>query len=188
MRYQEAPITDHVFEVAPSGRSKCRSCGKSIAKDSIRFGEVTPNPFGDGNMTQWHHPRCAAFRRPEPLLASLKAEAPNNGTYTEPDRAELTDLAEANLPHRRLQRLGKAERASSGRARCRSCRELIEKEAWRLPLIFFEDGNYANSGFIHASCVQAYCETEDVLDTVKHFAEDLEKDDLDELIEIVSAT
>ena len=181
MHHQEAPISDHVFEVAPSGRSKCRSCGASIAKDSIRFGEVMPNPFGDGNMTQWHHPRCAAYRRPEPLLEALQA-----GLYSEADQAELISITEAILPYRRLQRLGQAERASSGRARCRHCRELIEKEAWRLPLIFFEDGNYSSSGFIHASCAQAYCETESVFDTVKHFAEGLEKDDLDELSEIVS--
>ena len=69
----EAPITEHVSELAPSGRSKCRSCGNGIAKESIRFGEVMPNPFGDGNMTQWHHPQCAAFRRPEPLLEALLA-------------------------------------------------------------------------------------------------------------------
>ena len=174
-------MTEHVFETAPSGRSKCRSCGVSIEKESIRFGEVMPNPFGEGNMTQWHHPRCAAFRRPEPLTEALNA-----GLYTESDRNELVEIAETVLPHRRLQRLGKAEMASSGRARCRSCRELIEKDAWRLPLIFFEDGNYASSGFIHASCVQAYCETDNVLATVSHFARDLDNADLDKLVEVIS--
>ncbi len=175
-------MTEHVFEIAPSGRSKCRSCGGAIAKDSIRFGEVMPNPFGDGNMTQWHHPGCAAFRRPEPLLEALAADG-----YEGPDVREITRQAESIQPHRRLQRIGKAERASSGRAKCRACQELIEKEAWRLPLIFFEDGNYASSGFIHATCTTQYCETQEVTDTVRHFAAELAADDLDELIKAIMA-
>jgi hypothetical protein len=36
-------------------------------------------------------------------------------------------------------RLHGAERAASGRASCRSCRELIGKGEWRLPLVFFEE-------------------------------------------------
>lgn len=175
-------MTEHVFELAPSGRSKCKSCGESIAKDTIRFGEVMPNPFGEGNMTQWHHPQCAVYRRPEPILEALNA-----GLYDEDDRDALIQTADAVLPHRRLHRLAKAERASSGRARCRSCREFIEKDAWRLPLTFFEDGNYASSGFIHASCVNAYCETDNVLSTVQHFAGDLDRDDLDALIKVINA-
>jgi hypothetical protein len=176
-------VTEHVFEIAPSGRSKCRSCGSAIAKESIRFGEVMPNAFGEGNMTQWHHPNCATFRRPEPLLEALAA-----GIYDGPDHAQLVKQAETIEPHRRLQRLGSAEQAPSGRAKCRACNELIEKDTWRLPLVFFEDGTYASSGFIHASCTIEYCETDEVIETVRHFAPELEADDLDELIKAISSS
>ena len=101
-----------------------------------------PNLFGEGEMTHWHHPGCAAFRRPEPL-----AEALAELEYVADDGPELDARAQHAGSHRRLQRLGVAERAASGRARCRSCRELIEKGAWRLPLIFFEEGTYNASGF-----------------------------------------
>jgi hypothetical protein len=61
----------NVIEPAPSGRSKCRGCAQTIARDALRFGERLPNPFGDGEMTLWFHPECAAYKRPEPLLATL---------------------------------------------------------------------------------------------------------------------
>ena len=79
-------MTDHVFELAPSGRSKCRSCGLSIAKDDLRFGENMDNPFGEGNMVQWHHPACAAHRRPEALLEAIDV-------YDGQDKDELQTTA-----------------------------------------------------------------------------------------------
>ncbi len=57
----------------------------------------------------------------------------------------------------------RAERAPSGRARCRSCRELIEKEAWRLSLAMFEDGRMNPIGFIHVPCAGEYFGTADVI-------------------------
>ena len=172
-------MTKHVFEIAPSGRSKCRGCGKAIAKDELRFGEKMPNPFGDGDMTHWLHPNCAAHRRPEPFLEALDA-----GLYEGDDQADLKLVATRNLEHRRIPRLGAAERASSGRARCRHCKELIEQGAWRLPLIFFEEGSYNTSGFIHAGCAAEYCEVSEpdlVWPTIEAFAQDLSTEDLDEL-------
>ena len=50
----------HVFEPAPTGRAKCRGCGRAIAKGELRFGERLPNPFAEGEMTLWFHPLCAA--------------------------------------------------------------------------------------------------------------------------------
>ncbi len=135
-----------------------------------------PNPFSDGDMTQWHHPDCAAHRRPDPLLEALNA-----GIYPGEDAVTLKTAAEHASTHRRLQRIGAAQKASSGRARCRHCRELIEKDAWRLPLIFFEEGSYNGSGFIHASCVADYCETQECWPTVEQFAAHLESSDLDDL-------
>lgn len=172
-------MTGHVFEIAPSGRSKCRGCGRTIEKGTLRFGERMPNPFGDGDMTHWHHPRCAAHRRPEPMLEALEA-----GIYPDADSVELITFARHGIAHRRLPRLGSAEQAPSGRARCRHCRELIEKDAWRLPLVFFEEGAYNGGGFIHAACAREYCETEDVVETVACFAPELSTDEVSAILEV----
>lgn len=157
----------HVFEIAPSGRSKCRGCGEKIEKDSLRFGEKLPNPFGDGDMTHWHHPECAAHRRPESLASVL-------ANYPEGDAERLASIAQHASKFPRLQRMGKLEQASSGRARCRHCNELIEKDTWRIPLIFFNEDTYATSGFIHLSCTQEYTETDQLWPTLARFAGELD--------------
>lgn len=166
-------MTQHVFEQAASGRSKCRSCGKQITKDTLRFGEKLPNPFGDSDMTHWHHPACAANRRPEPLTEAL-----TETDYAGDNKHDLLTTARHTGEFHRLQRLGQAEQASSGRARCRACNELIAKDTWRLPLIFFQDDAYNSSGFIHAGCVGEYCETTEVWPTVAQFALEISDADL----------
>ena len=158
----------HVFEIAPSGRSKCRGCGRTIAKASLRFGERLPNPFGDGDMTHWHHPLCAAHRRPDSLLAALDQ-------YVEADdqmsKVDLSAAATITSKHHRLQRLGVLEQAPSSRARCRHCKELIEQSSWRVPLIFFNEDTYNPSGFIHLACVNDYCDTDVTWPTLCCFAD-----------------
>jgi hypothetical protein len=72
----------HVFEPAASGRSKCRGCGRFIARGEIRFGECLPNLFGEGEMTSWFHLKCAAYKRPQPFLEALgeqPADVPDRG-------------------------------------------------------------------------------------------------------------
>src|SRR5215467_5200193 len=69
----------HVIEPAATGRSKCRACGRAIAKDDLRFGEELPNPFADGFIRLWFHVPCAAFRRPAAFLETATAEnVPND--------------------------------------------------------------------------------------------------------------
>jgi len=165
----------HVIEPAASGRAKCRGCGVAIAKDELRFGERQPNAFGDGEMTLWLHLRCAAYKRPEPLLETL------------PDYPDLTEagalraIAEDGVAHRRLPRVDGASRAPTGRARCRSCRETIDKDAWRIDLVFFEGYRFQPSGYIHAACAADYLDTTDVIDRIRHFSPKLDSTDLDEL-------
>lgn len=172
-------MATHVFEIAPSGRSKCRGCGERIAKDSLRFGERLANPFGDGEMTHWHHPACAAHRRPAPLLETLidypQRDDPEN------DKATLMEDADHAVSYPQLQRLGNIEKASSGRARCRHCNALINMGDWRLPLIFFTDDTYNTSGFIHVTCAKEYCETHKVWRTIVCFAKDLDEQTTAEL-------
>ena len=116
-----------------------------------------PNPFADGEMTIWFHVTCGMYRRPESFLEALEA------TERTLDNAEwLREQAKHGAGHRRLPRLNGAERAPTGRARCRSCKDPIEKGAWRSPLVFHEDGRFQASGFVHIRCFRDYFETTEV--------------------------
>jgi hypothetical protein len=165
----------HVFETAPTGRAKCRGCGEAIAKGDLRFGERLPNPYGEGEMTLWFHPECGMYKRPEPFLEALsEADEPIE------DADRWKRLARTGIEHRRLPRLHGAERSPSGRARCRSCREPIPKDSWRISLVYYQEGRFEPAGFIHAACAREYFETTDVVDRVSHFAQ-LTDDQLDEI-------
>ncbi len=157
----------HVIEAAASGRAKCRGCGARIAAGDLRFGERLPNPFADDNaeMTHWYHLRCAAFRRPEPVIEMLEA-----GEGAVPDREARLRDARLGAAHHRLPRLSAVARAPSGRAACRQCREPIAKDDWRISLVFYEDGRFNPAGFVHLPCAAAYFETPDLMDRIRHFS------------------
>jgi hypothetical protein len=166
----------HVIQPAPTARAKCRGCAERIAAGELRFGEALPNPFAEGETTHWFHLACAAFKRPEPFLATLE-------TWAEPveKRDELAAEARLGIEHRRLPRLSGAERSPSGQAECRSCRVRISKGAWRISLVFYEEGRFSPSGFIHPACAQAYFETTDFIQRLKHFSPRLSEEDLREI-------
>ena len=166
----------HVFEPAASGRSKCRGCGRALAKGEIRFGEAMANPFAEGTeMTLWFHPACAAYKRPDAIIEALAQTATDIA-----DRAALESIARASAAQRRLQRIDGIERAK-GQATCRHCREPIAKGEWRMKLAFFEEGRFNPSGFIHLPCAAAYLETSEFLDHALHFSPDLTDADRAEL-------
>lgn len=168
----------HIIEFAASGRAKCRGCDEKIAKGELRFGERLPNAFGEGEATLWFHLKCAAYKRPESFLDALSSGEPSAAIDAVPDKDALRAAARLGIEHRRLPRLTGADRAPTGRARCRQCRELIDKGEWRLPLVFFEEYRFEPSGFIHAACARDYFGTTDLLDRVRHFNPDLGADDL----------
>jgi hypothetical protein len=85
------------------------------------------------------------------------------------------------VTYRRLPRVNAAGRAATGRAACRQCREPIVKDAWRISLVYYEDGRFMPSGFVHLSCVAAYFETTDIMSRVKHFSPGLTETDLGEI-------
>jgi hypothetical protein len=165
-----------VIEPAKSGRARCRGCGKPIEKDALRFGELVVSGYGDGETRLWFHLLCAAYKRPEPLAAAL-AGSP----VPADEQARLRAAAELGVAHRRVPRIDGVERASSGRARCRQCREPIEQGALRVRLVFFEEVQFNPSGFVHASCAREYLGTGDVLDRLAHFGLPPTAEDLDEL-------
>lgn len=138
-----------------------------------------PNPYADeagAETSHWFHPACAAYKRPEAFLAALEGTAePLAGGEL------LAAAARRGIEHRRVVRVDQASRAPSGRATCRACRQPIEKGAWRLSLVFYEDGRFAPSGYIHVGCAAAYLETAEILDRVRHFSPALAEDDLAEI-------
>jgi len=162
----------HVFEPAASGRAKCRGCQQPIRKGELRFGESFANLFGEGDMTVWYHPLCAAYKRPEQLLQGL-----GEATSDVPDRDKLERAARASASQRRLPRIDGAERSPTSQARCRHCRQMIEKGGWRIRLAFHEEGYFSPGGFVHLACSGAYFETTDILEQALHFSRELSADD-----------
>lgn len=165
-----------VIQAAPSGRAKCRGCGSAIAKGELRFGESLPNAFGEGEALYWLHLYCAAAMRPEKFLPALEASA-----EAVPERELLRETAAEGNLHPRLSRLVRAERAPSGRAHCRSCRELIEKGHYRLALHVFEDGRFSPMGSIHVECSLAYLGTAAIVPRLRRLTPGLSDGDVHEI-------
>jgi hypothetical protein len=155
----------HLFETATTGRAKCRGCGRSIEKGDLRFGERIPNPYAEGETTLWFHPLCAAYKRPEPTLETL-AQAEEKP----PSAEALERAARASSAHRRLPRIDGAERAPTSQAKCRSCHEPIARGSWRIRLVFYEEGRFSPSGYLHLACRAAYFESGDILEPLLHFS------------------
>jgi hypothetical protein len=170
-------VSHHLLEPASSGRAKCRGCARSIQRGELRFGERLPNPFGDGEVTLWFHPACAAYKRPEPFLQAL-AEA----RQSVPEREGLERAARNSLAHRRLARIDGAEQAPTGQAKCRSCGQPIARGSWRIRLVFYEEGRFSPGGFVHLDCRLAYFETDDILDHTLNFSPELGARQREELI------
>ena len=166
----------HLFELAATGRSKCRGCKQSLQKGELRFGERLPNPFGEGEVTHWFHPMCAAYKRPDALLEGLAAAATEVA-----GREPLEHAARLALAQHRLQRIDGAERSPTGQARCRSCKELIERGAWRIRLVFHEEGSVSPGGFIHLGCRETYFETAELLEPLLLFSPTLAQEEREAL-------
>jgi ribosomal protein L37AE/L43A len=166
-----------VIERAATGRAKCRACSQPIAKGQERFGEALPNAYGEGEALFWFHLPCAACSRPESVLPVLEQSqaAPS-------EREALTVLAQDGITQPRLCRIAKAERASSGRAKCRHCRELIEQGALRISLQVFEEGRFNPMGTIHATCAVHYFGVEPTIERLRLPATQLQASELDEVV------
>ncbi|HSC85771.1 MAG TPA: hypothetical protein VLC09_00800 [Polyangiaceae bacterium] len=143
-----------VIEPAPSGRARCRSCKGVLEKGALRFGAAVPNAFGSGEARHWYHLDCGAERRPEAFLEALDAAA-----EPPPAADELRRRAAIGIEHPRWTRVVKVERASSGRARCRHCKETVDKDQLRLVLEYIEDGMANAAGFVHPTCMREYAGT-----------------------------
>jgi hypothetical protein len=164
------------IEPASTGRSKCRACKKAIEKGTLRFAESAPNPMTEGETKHYFHPWCAAERRAERMKAFLEQHA-------EPldEREALLEAATLGVEHPRVQRLGQVERASSGRATCRHCREVIAKNALRVALQPMEEGRPASWGFVHADCARGYAGVQPSVARLQRASGELPREDWDAL-------
>jgi hypothetical protein len=73
-----------------------------------------------------------------------------------------------------------------GHATCRQCREPIPRGEWRIKLVFFEDGRFNPSGFIHLACAREYFEGADIAERALHFSSDLADADRAELGQVLA--
>jgi hypothetical protein len=170
-----------VIAPAPTARSKCRGCGRTIEKGALRFGESEANPFGEGETQRWFHLECAALKRPERFGPALDASA------DVPERDALRDLVQSGLEHPRVVRIVRAERAPSARAHCRHCREVIDKGALRIALEIWEDGRFSPMGSVHASCAPSYFETRELMPRIERTSPELAPDELSTLRETIAS-
>ncbi len=167
----------HIIEPASSGRAKCRGCGEAIKKDALRFGERAPNPFGEGEATYWFHLICGACRRPDEFLSVEGASVEES----------IRQLAEAGQRHYRLPRIARVERAPSGRAKCRQCRQIIAARTWRIVLQIWEEARFSSIGFVHVECSKDYFGTADILPRIKLFTASLSAEEVDEISQALGA-
>jgi len=124
------------IERARSGRSKCKTCRRAIQKDKLRLGVLIQGPFGPGYL--WHHLNCAAKRRFEDVLEAYAYHA--TGAFEEglelPTLDELQKLVEESGRKQVEKRTPPyAERAPTGRSKCKHCGELIEQGGFRVALL-----------------------------------------------------
>src|SRR5262249_45681864 len=154
-----------------------RGCGRAIDKGELRFGERIPNPFAEGETTLWFHPLCAAYKRPQTMVDAL-AQIPEGV----PDRDALERAARGASAHRRLPPTAGATRAPASQAHCRHCKETIARGTWRIRLVFYEDGRFLPSGFVHLACRAAYFETADILEALLHFSPGLSAEERADLM------
>ncbi len=142
-----------VLEIAANGRARCRACGTGLGKGEWRLGERAKNPFGEGDTTYWFHLPCGALRRPEVFLAALDER--EHGAENSMFDAWLVTVRFGG-EHHRAGRVAAVGVAPSGRARCRHCRELIEKGDVRIELTIFKEGRFDPMGYLHPKCLTGY--------------------------------
>jgi NAD-dependent dihydropyrimidine dehydrogenase PreA subunit len=189
----EEELAPYMIEAARSARSKCRTCKRKIDKDMLRIGILLEGPYGTGYL--WHHLTCAARRRFEDVEAAYENVSWADGVEV-PVLSELKKLQEAAEKKKADKKEAPwAERAKSGRSKCKHCEESIPKDSWRLILDreveFFGQVRTAQVN-IHPACVAAELASDECATEVDGF-EDLLRDnskvlseeDVKEILELI---
>ena len=192
----EPELAPYLIENARSSRSKCRTCRRKIDKDTLRIGVLLEGPYGTGYL--WHHLNCAAKRRFDDVAEAYKqsAWAPE---LKVPELAQLEKLKEVAEQKRADKKEAPwAERAKTGRSKCKHCDEPIAKDSWRVILdrmVEFFGQERRGPVNIHPHCVAAELQSEDCPTEVEGFFDLLRENcadaygskELDELVGLIGA-
>lgn len=156
----------HMIEEAKSGRASCRTCKQTIAKGELRLGEEVPNAFAEGEMTyHWHHPACAAKKKPAALKQALETT-----TLDIPNKEELLQTIESSGKAEKPSSFPYAEQAPTSRSSCISCGDKIEKGDLRVAVeTEVNTGSFSRkgAGYLHPACSIDHTEDADLFDKVK---------------------
>lgn len=170
----EPELPPYMLEAARSSRSKCRTCKRKIDKDKLRLGILFEGPYGTGFL--WHHLTCAAKRRIEDVEAAYELEAWDAGLEV-PELSELQKLKEKAAEEKAKRKLAPyLELSPSGRAKCKHCDELIDKDEPRVALlreVVFGQQARAAPVNVHVRCVQAEMRAEDCVTEAEGFEDAL---------------
>jgi hypothetical protein len=146
----------HRVELASTGRASCRGCKVAIPKGALRFAEEFQNPYSEDGSTafRYWHLACAAEKLANEMSAAL-------ATYDGP--VEDREALEATMAAHMRPEMPYAERAGSGRARCRACDVTIKKGELRVAFERVFDspmGPQKGAAYAHIQCVSRYLERE----------------------------
>lgn len=173
-------LAPHKIEAARSSRSRCRTCRRAIDKGTLRLGILLEGPYGTGYL--WHHLTCAAKRHIEDVEQAYEARAWAEGVEPPPldELQKLKEQADEKRAERKTAPW--AERAPTGRARCRHCEETIERGAWRVALlreVTFGNQTRSSPINVHARCVAAELLADDCVTQAEGFEEALRSNSRD---------
>ncbi len=131
---QEQELPPYVIEGARSSRSRCKTCRRTIVKGALRLGVLVEGRFGTGHM--WHHLTCAAKRHLQRVEEAYELEAWKEAKEPPekvPPLDKLRKLQEAAAEKKKIRKtIPYTEAAPSGRARCKQCEQIIEKDSMRV--------------------------------------------------------
>ena len=170
----EPELPQYNIELARSSRSRCRTCKRKIDKDMLRIGILLEGPYGTGYL--WHHLKCAAKRRAEDVEAAYAAEAWSEGLEVPAIDSLRALREEAEKKKAERKEPPYAERDPSGRAKCKSCEEPIEKDSIRIALlreVTFGQQVRGAAINVHPACVADEIDAEDCATEVEGFADAL---------------
>lgn len=171
-------LPDYVIEGARSSRSRCKTCRRKIDKGVLRIGILIEGPYGTGYL--WHHLNCAAKRRLGDVEAAYEAEAWKEAKEPParlPDIEKLRGMQQ-QAEEKKAQRkeIPYAELDPSGRARCKSCGEPMEKGSLRVTLgreVAFGNQIRTTPINVHTRCVARTLEEDDCNTEVEGFEQNL---------------
>ncbi|MEM7307191.1 MAG: hypothetical protein AAF682_11005 [Planctomycetota bacterium] len=183
----EPELAPHKIEEARSSRSRCRTCRRKIDKGKLRLGVLLEGPYGTGYL--WHHLTCAAKRRADDVEEAYRSKAFDPDLELPPieELRKLKEKAEEAKKNRRDAPY--AERAPSGRSKCKSCGEGIDQDAFRVVLlreVTFGQQVRGTPINVHPRCVASELRAEDCMTEIDGF-EDMLRANTPELTEDTAA-